>query len=392
MHPPAHRTIARLPVAALTLTAILFGLAATTLLGGCGSARATSDPPLHVARLAVAPGCLLPRSPDLQPYRCGGALAGTFNQAIPANAPIDPLSGAFIAQMIDSMRQTRVQLNNSDGAAGVWVAGGGDPVWTVTSATGQRTIRFPMPAQARPAPGSDAPLLVYAPSGSAFGPFTELRAWRAGVDPTRHVIHTTEYGLFHYGRNSGGGPFYGNGTGYGLSWGGLIRAWEVRTGSIDHALRASAPINTRYFRAPAIRSDCIRSADNPCSGLVAEGLRLQLSPAVDCATRTVPFADPDGRDTRFLREVCRALQVYGMIIVDGSGDPNLYGLFMEQGSDTGGTANWDAILNRPPGGLWGNIIRDVNASATGDGVQRDASTGIPWNEMRVLHTSVFTGR
>ena len=122
----------------------------------------------------------------------------------------------------------------------------------------------------------------------------------------------------------------------------------------------------------------MRSAEDPCTGLVAEGVRLQLSPSVDCAARTVPFPDPGGFDTRFLREVCRALQVYGMIIVDGSGDPGLYSLFMEQGTDSGGTANWDAVLNRPPDGLWGNIVRDVNASATGDGVARNATTGIPW--------------
>jgi hypothetical protein len=80
-----------------------------------------------------------------------------------------------------------------------------------------------------------------------------------------------------------------------------------------------------------------------------------------------------------------------MIVTDGSGGPNQYGLFMEQGTETGGTADWDAILNRPPGGLWGNIIRDVNANQTGDGVPRNATTGIPWGQMRVLRTSVFAG-
>jgi hypothetical protein len=387
--PSPLRTLPRLRAAALPLLAVALAGAATTVLGGCGSAGATgSDPPLHVARRAVSPGCLLPGDPNLQPYRCGGALAGAFNQAIPAGTPTDPLSSRFVDQMVASMRQTRVQLNDEDGTPGVWVASPSDPVWTVTSDTGQRTIRFPMPAAARPAPGSDAPLLVYAPRASAYGPYTELRGWRVRVDAARHRISTTEYGLFHYGRNSGGHPFYGAGTGYGLSWGGLIRGWEVRTGAIDHALRASAPIDSSYFRAPAIRSDC----HNDCSGIVAEGVRLQLSPSVNCATRTVPFADPGGRDTAFLRDICRALQVYGMIIVDGSGDPDLYGLFMEQGADSGGTADWSAILNRPPGGLWGNIIRDVNASATGDGVQRNASTGIPWSEMRVLRTSVFPAR
>ena len=291
--------------------------------------------------------------------------------------------------MVSSMRQTRVQLGDADGDPGVWIAGGSDPVWRVTSERGQRTISFPMPQQARPAPGSDAPLLIYDPANPTFGPYTELRAWRASVDPARHVIHTTEYGLFHYGRGSDGRPFYGVGTGYGLSWGGLIRPWEVQTERSITRSGHRAPIDSSFHRLPAIRSDCVRTAINDCSGIVAEGVRLQLSPSVDCAARTVPFADPGGRDTRFLHEICRALQVYGMIIVDGSGDPNLYGLFMEQGTEVGGTADWAAILNRPPGGLWGNIIRDANASQTGDGVARNATTGIPWGQMRALRTSVF---
>ncbi len=389
MHPSRH-----LPgpvLRAVTLVAIVAAALVLVRLLGDGGRTATVArlPPLTVARIATPPGCLLPASPNLQPYRCGGSYAGAFNEAIPPGTPTDPRSGAFVAQMVQSMQRFRAGLTDSEGTPGVWFAGPSDPIWRVTSARGQRTITFPMPAQARPAPGSDAPLLVYDTDNPTYGPYTELRGWQASVDPSTHTIHTTEYGLFHYGRTSSGRPFYGYGTGYGLSWAGLIRAWEVRSGAIDHALRASAPIDSAAFRLPAITSDC-RPLD-ACTGIVAEGLRLQLSPAVDCATRTVPFADPSGRDTRFLREVCRALQVYGMILVDGSGDPNLYSLFMEQGTESGGTADWNAILNRPPGGLWGNIIRDVNADATGDGVARTSTTGIPWGQMRVLGTSVFDG-
>ena len=236
---------------------LLLLAAAVAVLAGCGGASATAkDPPLHVARVAATPGCLLPLDPNLQPYRCGGAYAGAFNQAIPAGAATDPASSAFVAQMVAGMRRTRADLNDADGAPGVWIAARSDPVWTVTSARGQRTIRFPMPAAARPAPGTDAPLLVYDPANPTFGPYTELRAWRASVDAATHTIHTTEYGLFHYGRASGGRPFYGVGTGYGLSWAGLIRAWEVRTG------RSTTPCapRRRSTRAPSARRRSARIA------------------------------------------------------------------------------------------------------------------------------------
>ena len=380
--------------AILAVIAVATVLAVVVGHSGHGSTSAADTGPITVARTLTAPGCALPHDPSLQPYECGGNYAGTFNLAIPPGTPSDPRSSAIVAEMLAGMQQMRAGLGDNDGDPGVWLAGAQDPVWRVRSSTGQRTIHFRMPAQARQAPGSDAPLLVYAPAGSGYGPYTELRAWRASVDQATRTINTTEYGLFHYGRRSDGRPFYGSGTGSGLSWAGLIRGWEVRSGAIDHALRAAAPIDSAVHRLPAISSDCHPSADNNCRGLIQEGLRLQLSPTVDCATRTVPFADPGGKDTRFLREICRALQVYGMILTDGSGDPGLYSLFMEQGTEANGTTDWNGILNRPPGGLWGNIIRDVNANAAGDndGVTRSANTGIPWDQMRVLAASVASGR
>ncbi len=379
------------------LGGVVLGLAA--LAGAYGASRGSRDASVHartrpaviVARRAMPPGCILPASPELQPYRCGGDYAGAFNQAIPAGTATDPQSAVIVAQIIASMRLARVVLDENNSVPGVWVASRSDPVWRVTSSAGLRTISFRIPPGARPAPGADGPLVVDAPDSSTYGPDTELRVYQGSMDVATHTLSTTEYGLIHYGRGSNGRPFYGYGTGYGLSWAGLIRAWEVSNGAIDHALRVAAPVDSGEHRLPAITSDCHRSSSNTCDGLIAEGLRLQLSPSVDCAARSVPFADPGGPDTRLLHEICRALQVYGMIIVDGSGSPNQYVLEMELGTEVGGTAPWSSILNPPPGDLWGNIIRDVNASATGDGVSRNASTGIPWDQLRVLSTSVFGG-
>jgi len=390
--PPFSATAGRLLGATVLGLLALVGVYSASRGKPASSVHAPAQPVVVVARSNVAPGCRLPASPLLQPYRCGGRYAGAFNQAIPAGTPTAPQSAAIVAQMISSMRQARVVLDENNSVPGVWVASASDPVWRVTSSTGLRTIRFRIPAGARPAPGADGPMVVDDPDSATYGPDTELRVYQGRMDVATHTLSTTEYGLIHYGRNSDGRPFYGYGTGYGLSWAGLIRPWEVSNGAIDHALRVAAPVDSSAHPLPAISSDCRTSTSNPCNGLIAEGLRLQLSPSVDCATRTVPFADPGGLDTRFLDEICRALQVYGMIIVDGSGDPNQYVLEMEEGTEVGGSAPWDSILNPPDQDLWGNIIRDVNADATGDGVSRNASTGIPWNELRVLSTGVFASR
>lgn len=326
----------------------------------------------------------LPADPAQQPYEMGGDYAGAFNEPIPANEPTDPLSGQVVSNMVTSMGQQRALLTESVDVPGIYMASSADPTWTITNTEGLPTITFPIPAGAVPAgvasTGSDAPMVVYDPSNPRWGADTELRLWHATMNAATHTISTDGYGVFHYDHSSDGRPVLGWGTGDGLSWAGLIRAWEVQSGSINHALRFAAPGASSGFRLPAT------SSDQNGSGPLQEGMRLQLDRSVNCDTRTVPFADPAGRDTRFLREICHALQNYGMIMTDGSSN---YGLMMELDTSSGGTANWSSILTPPPSGLWGNVIRDQTADLTGDGVARNATTGIPWGQMRVLASSVF---
>lgn len=91
-----------------------------------------------------------------------------------------------------------------------------------------------------------------------------------------------------------------------------------------------------------------------------------------------------------LRMICRALQRYGAIVVDGSGMTDSYAISMELDRAYGGTADWHAVGGDPPGGYWGNLIRDQLANQTGDGLGRGPTDGIPWQRMRVLATSVFS--
>jgi len=319
-----------------------------------------------------------------QPYEMGGDYAGAFNQPIPADEATDPQSAQIISNMVASMGQQRVLLNESADVPGIYMASASDPTWTITNSQGLPTITFPIPPGATPggvaSTGSDAPMVVYDPSNPRWGADTELRLWHATMDASTHTITTDGYGIFHYDRDSNGLPVLGTGTGSNLPWVGLIRGWEVQAGSINHALRFAAPGASSGFRLPATTSD------QDGSGPLEEGMRLQLDPSVDCDTRTVPFADPTGRDTRFLHEICHALQTYGMIMTDGSSN---YALMMELDTADGGTADWSSILAPPPSSLWGNIIRDQTADLTGDGVARNAATGIPWGQMRVLASSVF---
>ncbi len=230
----------------------------------------------------------------------------------------------------------------------------------------------------------DAPVVVQDPRHPRWGREVELRLWRARVDRRRRVVRAQGFGIVRYGRRSNGLPLRGQGTGSGLPWAGLLRAGEVRRGAIRHALRLVAPEISARHRPPARKSD-----QGDRSPLVM-GMRLQLDPGVDCRRRTVPGRAAGGPETRFLRMICVALQRYGAIVADGGGVPDLYVIEMELDRSAGGAVDWGRAAGRPPGSYWGNVIRDVRASATGDGLPRRASDGIPWDRVRVLSRSVFS--
>ena len=77
----------------------------------------------------------------------------------------------------------------------------------------------------------------------------------------------------------------------------------------------------------------------------------------------MPGKSDGSRETRLLRMICRALQEYGMIAVDRTGDRGLI-LMMEHGR----TADWDAIVGEERFGTYSHLVR--NDDSTEDGVSR----------------------
>jgi hypothetical protein len=112
------------------------------------------------------------------------------------------------------------------------------------------------------------------------------------------------------------------------------------------------------------------------------GMRLQLDSAVDCEARTAPGKDESSLETRFVRIFCRALQDYGMIMLDGTGPGGLV-IYLEHQE----TAHWDTVLGEEAWESYGYLLRD--ADTPDDGFSRVDTDGIPWDRLRVLETSVF---
>lgn len=150
---------------------------------------------------------------------------------------------------------------------------------------------------------------------------------------------------YHYNTNWDGSPpdtFGSRGAGVPYLTG-LIRPCEIAQGHIDHAIAFAYDYPTNQFIYPATKSD--GSGSYPPD--MPEGARLQLNPALT--------------DTQIQGWGCigscliiaKALQKYGMIIIDKSGHPKIY-------AEYEGTAHWNGV---------------VRASTPGT---------IPYNQFRVL--------
>ena len=356
------------------------------------SKRPRGAAPAGPAPAVVTPFAAPPPSSGLsaeeRPYDPGFA----FNQPIPAGVPSDARSDAIVFQLDANTTVSKVALSASGEVPPVYVASPGDPLLAVS--VGGQATRFRVPAGAVAGGGSDRPMVILDPSHPDFGADTELRLWQASVSAAG--LSASGAGLFHYngdgavlnpnGTRSLGLPFRGSGTGSGLSiLAGLIRPADVRAGAIEHALRFSYSARdfSSRFRAPASKSDQPNGTTtrDPATAMDM-GMRLQLDPAVDCASRTVPGRASTGPETRFLRMVCTALQRYGMIAVDGTSDRGLL-LQMENQE----TAPWTSLVGATVSNSYGYLLRE--AGSPSDGLTRNDTSGIPWNRLRVLERSAL---
>jgi len=179
--------------------------------------------------------------------------------------------------------------------------------WVSPSLTRQFAA-VPIPAGARPAPGSDGHMVIWQPSTDTMWEFWVARrrddGWHAiwggqMTDVSRNPGHFTD----GFGATATGLPLAG----------GLITIDELRRGRIDHALALAIPHTQIWhrFAAPAQRSD--GDIDSP--NAIPEGARLRLDPRLDIDALGLP---------RTTRVVAKAIQKYGMIVRDKSGAVSLY--------------------------------------------------------------------
>ena len=182
-------------------------------------------------------------------------------------------------------------------------------------------VAIRLPADARPSLGSDGHLIVHDPaSGDEWG------FWQAAKDGAGNWVATNGY---HYNTAWSGVPPTGFGSrGAGVTYlAGLIRACEIAQGRVDHALAFAYNYPRNTFVYPATKSDGLSTGEPN----LPEGARLQLDPSLSVST-IQSWGCVDA-----CLVAARAMQVYGMYLVDNSGRDKIY-------TEDDHTARWNGAV------------------------------------------------
>ncbi|MFL5780890.1 MAG: hypothetical protein ACJ760_06230 [Thermoleophilaceae bacterium] len=246
-----------------------------------------------------------------------------WNRPIAPTTPLDPDSAAVTEELLRQVqygmrRGPKPTINTSVSAPPVLTVGANQPLVRVRldrpsgyAPELQRALAaVPLPAGARPAPGTDSELVLWQPSTDTLWEFWLLRraadGWHAKWGGRMRNVSRGP-GLFTasheaWGESASGLPLPG----------GMITPRDLRSGSIDHALGLGIP-RTRagWFSRPARRTD---GATN-CRHAVPEGARFRLDPTLDVASLGLP---------RPVAAMARAAQRYGIFVRDRAGAVAFY--------------------------------------------------------------------
>jgi hypothetical protein len=268
------------------------------------SKQASAGPKPHLADSRSAPAS--------RPF----AARSIWNAALRADAPLDRASRALVADLRRQVASAPPWINTTAFSTPVYRVPRDQPRVQVKLDTSFEPLqrawdRVPIPANARPADGSDKHLVVWQPSTDTMWEFWLLRR-------TDGRWHARWGGRMTQVSQSAG--YYANAE---RDWGatatslpllgGLITLDDLRRGRIDHALALAVPQARRAsWTWPAQRTDGWGTRPNA----VPEGTRFRLDAKLDVDAMNLP---------PLVRMIAKAAQRYGMVVRDQSGVVVLYG-------------------------------------------------------------------
>jgi hypothetical protein len=298
-----------------------------------------------------------------------------WNEPLSADPALDPRSAARVHALVSEVdagiaRHLWPAVQATSYGMPFYVVDDDAPLVRVHLDTGpwgdslRRALKagVPIPANARPASGTDRSLVVYRPSSD-----TMWELWQASRQADGW--HAKWGGAMqHVSSNPG---FYssaawpGLGPAQGWNWGvtatslpaiaGVARVDELRAGQIDHALAVALPDTcARTFAWPAQRTD--GSSESP--DCIPGGAQLRLDPSVNVQRlRAGPLT----------RMIAVAAQRYGIVVRDTTGGSVA---FVAEDPATAGREAWAG-----PNAVWGK---------GGDW----ALAGFPWHRLQVLAMTI----
>jgi hypothetical protein len=246
-----------------------------------------------------------------------------WNQPVPSDARLDPASARLVRQFAgeagaEGSAGTGPFVETTSYSTPVYVVGRFQRTERIAIDTDQNSLwvdslqgasdAVPIPANARPAAGTDSQITIYQPSTDRLWEYWDVRRESSGW-------HARWGGAIdHVSRSPG---YYSP-----LSWSGALSVWgasgtslplvagmmtlaELRSGQINHALAITIPDPRAGVVAwPAQRSDGTGTAAE-----LPEGAHLRLNPNLDIAAMHLP---------KIVEMIALAAQRYGIVVRDQS--------------------------------------------------------------------------
>lgn len=250
------------------------------------------------------------------------ASSSFWNAPLTANAPIDPQSATYVAELQRQLTTVLPWINTTEYSSPVYTVPASQPTVPVIldkATTDSQTVALrdafaagvPIPAGAQPAAGTDATMIVYQPATDTMWELWLARrdtdGWHAAWGGKMQGVSTNpgHYTLPNerWGATASSLPMLG----------GLMRISELQAGRIDHALALAIPeTRAHVYSWPAQRTD----GNVDSESAIPEGTRFRIDPTVDLST--IPMAP-------IVREMALAVQRYGMVVRDRGGAVAFYG-------------------------------------------------------------------
>lgn len=236
-----------------------------------------------------------------------------------------------------------------------------DPTEWWRSALQSAFEAVPVPADARPAAGSDAEMTIWQPSTDRLWEFFQMQkesdgwhaAWGGAIEnvsqsPGYYTTSSWPGALSVWGATATSLPAIG----------GVITLQDFAKGEIDHALAIVLPDpRAGVYTWPAQRTDGTGTDPNA----IPEGAQLRLDPNLDLAALHLPPVT---------MMIARAAQKYGMIVRDQTHDA--IGLFAENpiplGTNPYYTSSGTPAATGPFAGQWPDVVMN----------------SFPWSSLEVL--------